>query len=151
LKMALELNPKNEIGFWTSIPDHGDSAVLGNQQNGFSLNVFEPISQTNFFWRHCWDNRATTNAWIGAAEEPGEMVFGADAQIPLGDRLSLFGGFNYIHPSASGVAGQDEEMWNLSMGIVITAGCRGANRCRLGGFGPFLPLADNGSLAVRRR
>jgi len=53
-------------------------------------------------------------------------------------------------PSASSVRGQDEEQWNVSMGIELTLG-RGENVCRTKNYAPFLPLANNGTFAFWRR
>jgi hypothetical protein len=54
-----------------------------------------------------------------------------------------------VLPSASDVRGQDEEMWNVSLGIEITLG-HGRNHCLARGLAPMFPLANNGTFAVRR-
>jgi hypothetical protein len=54
-----------------------------------------------------------------------------------------------VLPSASGTAGQDEEMWYVAVGLEFIPGC-GGNRCRDRAFSPMLPLADNGTFGVRR-
>ena len=57
---------------------------------------------------------------------------------------------NYVLPSASGEAGQDEEMWNVSMGIELTPRWS-TNHCRnASNYAPLFPLANNGTFAVRR-
>ncbi len=148
VKMAYDLNCHHQIGMWACIPSDGDNAVLS--RNGQSVNeFFKPVAQGNFFHRHLWESGAMTTTWIGLAGEPGEVIFGASARMPISCRLSLIGGFNYVLPSASGRAGQDEEMWNISCGIEFTPG--GADLGgRLGRFGPLLRLADNGIFAIRR-
>jgi len=148
IKAAYELTPWSEVGAWACIPNDGHTALLSDGQNPV-YNEFEPIAQGNFYYQRCLDNGATTAVWLGLAGEPGEVVFGGDARLPISGRLSLFGNFNYILPSASGVAGQDEEMWNLSLGIEFTPVC-GTNYCQNRRFGPFLPVANNGTFAIRR-
>jgi len=148
IKAAYELTPFSEVGAWACIPNDGHSALLIEGQSRL-YDDFEPIAQGNFYYQRCLENGTSTTVWLGLAGEPGEVVFGGDARVPISGRLSLFGNFNYILPSASGVAGQDEEMWNLSLGIEFTPVC-GSNYCQSRRFGPFLPLANNGTFGIRR-
>jgi hypothetical protein len=150
VKLGYELDPCREIGIWATIPDKGDSARLDDSQEVSNIDWFKPIAQGSLYYRRCWQSGIGTTAWLGIADEPGEVVFGADAHVPITCRLALVGGFNYILPSASAEAGQDEEMWNLSMGIewrprACTNHCLGPRK-----YSPLLPLANNGSFAVRR-
>jgi len=149
VKLAWHWDAYRELGIWSCIPSQGDSVALPNPppQEGTTLNQFEPISQGVFYYRRYWDDAKSASCWLGLAGEPGEVVFGADARVPLGSRLAIVGGFNYILPSASGPAGQDEELWNVSFGIEFVPGWIHA---RPGKFFPLLPLADNGNFAVRR-
>jgi len=150
VKLAYELDPCREIGVWASIPDKGDTARLGSRQTGFSIDRFKPVTQGSLYYRRCWQGGIGTTAWIGLAEEPGQFVFGSDARVPLTGRLALVGNFNYVLPSASARPGQDEEMWNVSLGIELTP-CWGANRCHnADAYAPLFPLANNGTFAIRR-
>ncbi len=150
VKVGYELTPCREIGLWAAIPNDGDFAVLGDDPSNFHLNRFEPIPHGSFYYRRCWHNGANTTAWLGIAEEPGEMMFGADARIPLNWRWAFVGNFNYLLPSASGPSGQDDELWNVSLGIELTVG-HGGNHCLANKSRPLFPLADNGSFLIRRR
>jgi hypothetical protein len=150
VKFAVELSPWNEVGGWATIHDHGDSGIAGDPQIGF-LNVhFKPLCQGNFYWRHTWLNDISTTGWLGVAEEPGEMIFGADGRVPIGNRIALVSSFQYILPSArGGFLGQSEEFWNVSVGIeLVTCGLR--QRCTPNRFAPLLPVADNSSFVLRR-
>ena len=49
--------------------------------------------------------------------------------------------------AAGGPDGQTQEIWNVSVGMEFVLGGFG-HRCATP-FRPFLPVADNGSLAVR--
>ena len=148
IKAAYELTPFSEVGAWACIPNDGHRALLTDGETRV-YNDFEPIAQGNFYYQRCLENGINTTVWLGLAGEPGEVVFGGDARVPISERFSLFGNFNYILPSASGIAGQDEEMWNLSLGIEFTPVC-GSNYCQSRRFGPFLPLANNGTFGIRR-
>ncbi len=148
VKLGYDLTPRSEIGIWAAIPDEGDNALL---QGGAApiFNRFKPVAQGNLYYQHCLDSGTSLTAWLGLAEEPGEIIFGADARVPITRRLALFGGFNYIEPSANGVGGQDEEMWSVSLGIEFTPGYH-QNHCRSRRRAPFFPLANNGTFAIRR-
>ena len=100
---------------------------------------------------------ATPGSIVGGAEEPGEWTLGLLGQAPLNASVALFGGFNYVIPSApSGDPAPGtsqhyaEEYWNVSFGIVWYPGCKAANPSVSGQRGlPLLPLADNGSFMLK--
>ncbi len=146
VKLAYELNPFHEIGIWSCIPNDGDSVLLDCQERYYRL---KPVAQGNFYHRRCWANGNSLTTWLGIVEEPGELVLGTEGRIPIGARLAFVGNFQYILPSASGQPGQDEEMWNVSMGIEYTPGCK-PNHCLANRNGPLFRLADNGTFAIRR-
>ncbi|NQU23896.1 MAG: DUF4148 domain-containing protein [Candidatus Nealsonbacteria bacterium] len=149
VKLGYQLTPQSELGIWACIPDQGDTAVVGSPQIGFTTERFRPISQGNLYYSRCWESGARTTMWIGIADEPGEFIFGADARVPLSPRTSLVGNFNYVLPSSGGITGQDEEMWNVSVGLELTLGpCH--NHCAINRFAPFFPLANNGIMGIRR-
>lgn len=157
VKLGYELSPFSELGLRACIPDDGDSAQLRHEREvdgvttiTYSDERFKPVSQGILYYQRCWQNGTNTTAWIGIAEEPGEFIFGADARIPFNSRMSFVGNFNYVQPSADGVMGQDQEMWNVSMGIELSLGRKGSNFCRTDRFTPFFPLANNGTFAIRR-
>ncbi len=147
VKLGVEWNPCNEMGLWAAMPDHGATTTL-TAGEAFADIHFRPLAQGNLYWRHTWCNAATTTTWVGIAQEPGDFVFGADARFPLTQRLALVSDFTYIMPRDNGVVGQTEEMWNVSFGLEFVPG--GA---RHGGapyrFAPLMPVADNGTMAIR--
>ena len=148
VKLGVEWDPFNEAGIWASLHDHGDTTdiALGEGQPFTTVN-YQPLAQGSLYWRHVWYNAATTTTWIGVAQEPGNLVCGADARIPLTCRLSLVGDFSYIQPRGHGIAGQFDEMWNVSFGVEFVPG--GLNHVMGYRFAPMLPVADNGNFAVR--
>jgi len=149
VKLAWEVSPVTEIGLWSTIPSDGDDALLGAGTDNPTLDAFKPFAQGSLYWKRCWENGSTTTAYIGVADEPGAWVFGSDARIPMTPRLAFIGNVHYIAPSAEGVPAQEEEVWNVSVGLEWTPGAW-ANRCRVGTFRPLFRLADNGLFAVRR-
>ena len=150
LKFAYDLSCASELGVWVCIPDHGDDVHLGSEQHGYTVDNFRPITQCNVYLRRYFDSGMAASIWIGGAEAPGNFIIGADSTVPITQRASLYGGFQYILPSASGVAGQEDEMWNLGVGLTFTLGpCGNGGRPSL--YKPFMDVADNGIFSVRRR
>jgi hypothetical protein len=134
VKLGVQWNPWNELGIWAAMPDHGATATITEYPGGPTATFdYRSMAQGNLYWRHVWTNAATTTAWIGVAQEPGDFIFGADAHLPLTERLSLVGNFTYIMPRA--------------IGIEFVPG--GSVHCPPYRFSPLMPVADNGSLAVR--
>jgi hypothetical protein len=148
VKAAWEFSPWNEFGLVTSIPEHGSSGALTDIFGGVDLLHFKPIAQGNFYWTHTFCNEASVTAKLGAAEKPGEFVFGTDSRMPLTDSLAVTTDVSYIMPRASGGAnGQAQEIWNVSVGLEFVPGA--FRRGCWPRFQPFIPVADNGSMAVR--
>ncbi len=149
VKMAYDLTPSSEIGIWANIPNDGDTAFLDFGNGRVLPERFKPFAQGYLYWNRCFGAGNSITGWLGIAEEPGEMIFGGDAHLPISPRVSIVGNVNYITPSASGVSGQDEEVWNVSVGFELTLGC-GRNICRSSTNKPLFPLASNATFAVRR-
>jgi hypothetical protein len=150
VKLAYELDPCREVGIWACIPDKGEKALLGDRQTGQTLERFGPVAQGSLYYRRCWESGITTTGWLGIAGEPGQIVLGSDARVPITCQLALVGSFNCILPNISGEGGQDEELWAVSLGIELTPRPR-TNRCGSASpYAPLFPLANNGSFGVRR-
>ena len=149
VKGAWEFNPCNEIGISAALPDRGSSGTIPNFLGGFDVVSFRPITQGYLYWRHTWENDASVTGRLGMAERPGEFLFGAESRVPLTRHLALTSDFTYIMPNAAGgPIGQTQEIWNVSVGMEVVLG--GLGRCGAPRFQPFIPVADNGSLAVRQ-
>jgi hypothetical protein len=148
VKLGVEVNPCNELGIWAAMPDHGDSAPISlGQGQPFTTLDYRTLAQGSLYWKHTWYNMATTTTWVGLAQEPGIVVIGSDARLPIAKRLNLIGSFNAILPRATGSNGQFDELWNVSLGIELVPG--GVRHCPEYRFSPVLPVADNGNMAVR--
>ena len=149
VKLAYDWNCTNEVGLWANIPSRSDRARIDDGDRQSHFEQFESVAQGNFYLRHFWENGAETTHWIGVAEKPGRFIIGSSGRIPMGNHISLIGDFNYIMPSEGGANSQDNEMWQMAIGIEITPGCRSiGSRDRAGT--PLLPLANNAAFAVRR-
>ena len=148
VKAAWEFNPCDEVGILTTLPEHGSTGTIPNFFGTVDVLNFRPITQGYVYWRHTWDNNASLTGRFGVAERPGEFVFGGESRVPLTKNLALTGDFSYIRPdTGGGPVGQTQEVWNVSVGIEIVLG--GIGRGCASRFQPFLPVANNGSMAVR--
>jgi hypothetical protein len=141
----------NEVGLWGAWRDRSDNGSVAGQF--FNL---QPIPQINLFWKHVWENDATTRMWIGMADEHGRFVlvapgktpvhhpfvFGADLFIPLSTHLALFGEANFITPNDTGTV-------TATLGFAFIPG--GAHRAVHSRFAPMLNLANNPNFALDLR
>ncbi|MEI8371791.1 MAG: DUF6666 family protein [Planctomycetota bacterium] len=153
VKASYEPDSCNEFGVQASLSDHGSTGSIPYPDGSADVLGFKPITQGYLYWKHTWSNDASLTGRFGMAEQPGEFVFGTESRVPLTKNLALTSNFSYIMPIAGGgpnasleLSGQAQEIWNVSVGIEIVLG--GFHGCAAR-FQPFLPVADNGSLAVR--
>jgi len=148
----VEFSRFNQIGFWYSRPDQGDTLVMSADTPGLVLERFRPVEQYMFYFDHEWRSGATTRLRLGFAEEPVEMIFGLSARMPLDDHISLVGDFTYMKPSArAGALGQTEETWNVSFGVELVFGeHRRCNVRRRPAYRPLLTPAGNSIFSIRR-
>jgi len=152
---AYALNESNELGVWASIHTSRDLAArLGNP----GPTRVRAMNQVNLFWHHNWARGADTTAYIGIAENPGDIVLGLSGHSPLNSRTALFGNVHYIIPSTTGGDtipngignSYAEETWNVSFGLVFYFGPKAVSRTVSGNASvPLLPVADNGTFAVK--
>ncbi|MGA2253235.1 MAG: DUF6666 family protein [Thermoguttaceae bacterium] len=148
VKAAYETDPCNEFGIQTSLPEHGSTGYLPDVFGNIQAIPFKPITQGFLYWKHTWSNDATLTGRFGMAERPGLFVFGSESRVPLSRNLALTSDVTYIMPNAAGGAvAQTQEIWNVSVGLEFALG--GFGHSCTGRFQPFLPVANNGSLAVR--
>lgn len=147
--LSVNLNDRNEVGFWGTYRDRIDRAHLG----ALWFNV-KPVNQVNLFWRHTWDMQIVTGMWAGIAEEhgrllallPGEsavqhpFVFGADVFVPLSDQLAIWGEAQFITPNDSGTV-------IATLGVAWYPWGRTTSQPR-GAFAPLLPTASNASFTL---
>ncbi|MBN1394937.1 MAG: hypothetical protein JW959_07935 [Pirellulales bacterium] len=118
----------------------------------------QSLMQVNMFWHHKFASGADSWLWIGAPEDIrlygngslGNLIFGANVQAPISDRLALYGNAQYMHPSATAsMTAAMEEGWNIGAGIVWYFGGHARSdkingKCWL----PYMPVANNSTFLV---
>jgi len=158
--VGFALNDRNEIGSWMSWRLMRDEAIRNTLTPGVTERVLVNVTdQANLFWRHQWARGGDTMAYVGWADDPGDVVVGLNGRVPLNHHAALFGNFHYVIPSTTGgdnhpTIGTDDiftqEAWNVSFGIVLYGGRRAVFQDISGPAGlPLLPVADNASFSFQ--
>jgi hypothetical protein len=148
VKGEFEADPCNAFGAEASVSEHGSTGELPNFFGGVNFFSFKPITQGDLYWTHTFENFASVTGRFGVAERPGNFVFGGESCVPITRNFAITGNFRYIMPNVgAGPDGQAQEIWNVSVGIELVPG--GFRRCGATGLRPFIPVADNGTFAVK--
>lgn len=113
--------------------------------------VTDTIDSHRFYWRNAGPWGGFADLYSGFTDEK-HVIFGVDADFPVSECLGLQAGFIYLLPRDSYQPGTPlnglSEAWNISLGIVW----RPQGRCWYRNYDqPILPVADNGSMLLRRQ
>ncbi len=117
----------------------------GNQIT--STITFEPTDQYRVFYRRLLNQSGHWNAFAGWTDNDDGLL-GMDMSLPMRRNLLLSTGVTYLIPhEGSGNNGNEEEGWNISLGLVYRpGGPKGGGRyCR-----PMFDVADNGTFMLDR-
>jgi hypothetical protein len=140
----------NEIGSWFTESIHGQEGVMGTTPVRL-----DPISQVNAYFRHTWPTLARTMVWAGVASHHSDVVwvlpdnsrdknvvvYGAQLELPLSDRLSVTGSGNFLTPAATGTV-------DAYLGVTYYPGHKAMGR---GQFAAPMMLANNPEFPVDLR
>jgi hypothetical protein len=150
--IGYSIGNSDEIGVWAAFRLMSSFAQIEQAR----VNITD---QVNAFWHHTWSYGGDTWLYVGWADDPGETVLGLRGEMPLNDRVALFGNFHYVIP---GTRGGDmhprlpvddifnQETWNVSFGIVFYPGAKAGSRTVSGDRClPLLPVADNASFNMQ--
>jgi hypothetical protein len=151
-------NASNEIGVWSAINDRGDSKNVADPAAGSITVSYRPLSQANVFWHHNFDSGADSWLWAGAPEaeklgdggRPGEYTVGLTMQVPLTNRVALYGSGQYMRPTATaGPIASIKDAYSVGFGLEFFPRGSSRNRTVAGNcWMPVLPVANNGSFLV---
>jgi hypothetical protein len=149
------MNGCNGVGMWGAKRDLGSVQRVGN----FTVED-RALTQVNLFWHHKFCSGADSWVWFGLPDHGrydgdksfADWMIGFNVQVPLSDRLALYGNASYLHPSAA--AGADaavEQGYDVGMGIVWYFGghaCSNAinGKCWM----PYMPVANNSTFLVEQ-
>ncbi len=122
------------------------------------------INQANLFWHHKWELGADSWLWVGVPQDSrlnpvlrgnlGDFLVGGSVIAPLDDYVSLYGNFQYMHPSAQPGSVADGKRIGLISPRLLACSTRSAGttphastvagNCWL----PLMPVANNGNALV---
>ena len=148
------LSDINGVGVYASMRDLGSLQWCPRQH----LVTDRAISQVNLFWHHKFESAADSWLWVGLPERErlsghgslGDWIIGANIQVPISERLALYGNAQYMHPSAAaGATASVESDWNVGAGVVWYFGGHAIShslngKCWL----PYMPVANNSTFLV---
>ncbi|WP_146527962.1 DUF6666 family protein [Novipirellula artificiosorum] len=136
--------------FMAGLGDDTSDTVVRNAagSNVSSTITFEPTDQYRLFYRRLLHNAGSWDAFAGWTDQDDGLL-GANLSLPLRQNLSLATGASFLIPNeGSNSGGNQEESWNISLGLIYRpGGPMGCGRyCR-----PLFDVADNGSFMVDRK
>jgi hypothetical protein len=137
------LGPRGgEIGFLGMFHLNNEGINTGN-----GTTVFEPLDQYLLFIRKRFANCGEGRLWGGFSDED-DGIFGGEVLVPLDNRWSLAGGFNYVIPEQDAPPqGAIQEAWNVGISVVWDwSGCGLSNSP----FRPLFNVADTGTMIIDR-
>jgi len=110
--------------------------------------TFEATDQHRLFYRRTLAGEGFYSAFAGWTNRDDGLL-GATLNLPLRQKLLLQTGATYLIPNEGrGRGGNEEESWNLAIGLVYRpGGAHGAGRYSR----PMFDVADNGTFMVDRR
>lgn len=147
----------NAVGIYGCRRGRYSVQTYSNGQASFDVRN-QAVDQVNLFWHHKFASGADSRVWVGVPENSrlyeqgslGDFIIGANLQMPVTDRLALYGNAQYMNPSASAsVVATAEEGWNIGAGIVWYFGGHARSK-KINGkcWLPYMPVANNSTFLV---
>lgn len=139
------LGPRGrEIGFLGMFHLNNEGVAEGN-----GIVELEAVDQYLLFIRKRFENCGEGRLWGGFSGD-SDGIFGGDFIVPLDDRWSLAGGFNYLIPEDDTPPhGAIQEGWNIGISLVWHWNCD-AKSIYSSPFRPLFDVADNGMMIIDR-
>lgn len=109
----------------------------------------ETLDNYRFYYRTNCIAGGYSDVFLGWSDE-SHLVGGLDLDIPVTERVALNAGATWLLPTtnpANVLGGNSEDAWNIFVGFAF----RPQGRCYYDNYDrPILPVADNGSMVLRR-
>ena len=133
-----------EFGFLGMFHLNNQSLVQGN-----ATVELEPVDQYLLFFRTRFENCGEGRLWAGFTDD-SDGIFGGEFLVPLDNRWSIGGGFNYLIPESDAPPqGAIQEAWNVGISVVWHWNCD-AKSSYNSPFRPLFNVADNGTMIINR-
>lgn len=140
----------DELGFWLTRKSDGSTSesALGKPAATNSVESWELTDVYAFFFRRQVVPGGEFRA-MGGFTSGKDGLIGADATIPLNERLALQLNFTYLIPQQSSMTtGHEEEGWNVGFNLVFYPGCN--TPFNIDYNRPLFSVADNGTMFLSR-
>jgi hypothetical protein len=136
----------HEFGFDATV---GLNSQRFDDGNGGNL-VFQASDQYVLYYRLHGRNGGEGRIYAGANND-ADGILGSDMLLPIGERFSFQGGFEYLVPNEkNGTDGATHEAWNIGLGLVWHWHAQ-ARKCHDNCYRPMFNVADNGYLIVDQK
>ena len=143
------ISGSNAFGIYGCLGDRGYNRLI----NEVAVYKVRAVSQVDLFWHHKFCSGADSYLWFGLPERERigndgslyDWLFGVSLQVPITERLALYGNAQYMHPSgAASAAASTDSGYNVGMGIAWYFGGNANSsaingKCNL----PYMPVANN--------
>ncbi|TWT34476.1 DUF6666 family protein [Blastopirellula retiformator] len=146
----------NEVGFQFSASDSEGSgaATIDIPGTDATNNLTETVAATNlytFFWRRRLDDCGRSVRLFGGWTGDSQGILGADAHVPLTQRLALDSGFTFLLPDSQQTRTRnEEEAWNIGINLVWYP-FAGSKCGSTSYYRPLMNVANNGDFILRRQ
>jgi hypothetical protein len=152
-QIGVKVCGQSEVGVWGAMELNRASIIPNNT----GVASYRGIDQGSLFYQFTFEQGAKVRAWVGlpfsdtlapAHNSVGSWLAGARFDVPLNDRVSLYGEGAYMSPHTNpGLPIGNikvNEVSSVSIGISFNLGCG-----KPGGRGSaYLPVADNSTFFV---
>lgn len=137
---------RGELSYvWPAGHTFGFRFARGIQNDTDAQVPADSLDTYRMFYRHACAWGGHSEFFAGWSDE-SHTVLGADYELPLGECSVLQSGFTYLSPENRNLT-IDNEAWNIFLNISFRPRGRGWYKFY---HRPLLPVADNGSLMLRR-
>ncbi len=139
----------NAFGVYGCLGDRGYNRTVSD------VTVFKvrTVSQIDLFWHHKFCSGADSYLWFGLPERERlggdgshyDWLIGVSLQVPITERLALYGNAQYMHPSGSAsAAAATDSGYNVGMGVAWYFGGNARSTAINGKCNtPYMPVANN--------
>lgn len=109
--------------------------------------AFGPTDQYRLFYRRLLKQNGSFDAFAGWTDNDDGLI-GSSWNLPIQRCLVLSAGTTYLIPGEGGRRDNDQESWNISLGMIYRpGGPKGAGRYAR----PMFDVADNGTFMIDRK
>ncbi len=149
-QIGVKVCDKSEVGVWGAMELNRASII----PNNVGVQSYRGIDQGSLYYQYTFDQGAKVRGWIGlpfsdtlapSHNGVGTWLAGARVDVPLNDRVSLYGEGAYMSPHTTiPFPLKISEVSSVSIGLTINLGCGKPG----GRSSAYMPVANNSTFFV---